>query len=656
MKLLSFFIIFTVLFTGCAKQEIQKPQNVEEIKTNKTIEREEKIHILSKSNSNTESFEVFLTQDDHISFICYQGNLKCNYFDKKKSAYKYFDEDKQEYVINTPDEDRIWVYKNGFSANFSKYTENIQCGRGSMGGWLVVLPFIDMKNHNKNNPELCYSRFTTLDSTQIGQRVVVGLLTFGTSLVTGGNMHTVKFDATEFKEVIVNSNLDNYKNTLFALSKKHRLKYGFDVIYLDSGDIEDSLSEAYEKIKHSNARRDGVIFIDEQSKKILSTILFKKYNKKSLIQNISNQLTQLFEDLDTSSKKINITQNDFTQYIPAKIKKPKLPPLPKLIKDEFEKRAAFEKRVEAAVKKREKQISELQKKYDLEVFKRNEYIKNLEISYQNYLLNLEKNHSALKSELNENLNMLSRIFFVQNLNGFQAKDFSYDAESENLYFTIYSLKKYFSQKVVANIPPKVAKRIKREKSYEIEPVLTNKKSALALNGFIINELKSDDTFATKYTNINYKPATIKVTVQTKKERIKNNHIAKEFKKFEQKREKIVDNRKEIWYIDMVKRINAKVPHWFTNPVQNDNVISYAQADTLEAAKKEALKELAYMIKVKVTSSFEMTKEANSSFKSFKDIKQDIVTTTDIELSKNDYAVLKQESMDGKWYVALVYKG
>ena len=133
--------------------------------------------------------------------------------------------------------------------------------------------------------------------------------------------------------------------------------------------------------------------------------------------------------------------------------------------------------------------------------------------------------------------------------------------------------------------------------------------------------------------------------------------SKQFKEYKQKNTKIVDiSKKEIWYIDVVKRVNAKVPKWFSNPNLNTNRISYAHAESLKEAKDKALAELAFMRKVKVSSTFEVTKEFDSSLKSYSELKRTINTSTNVELGSNDYAVLKQEKIDGMWYVALIYKG
>lgn len=635
----------TLLFQGCAKnQEVAKPTSIKDIEQNKVLDRKKSLRVGYGSGN---SFQVFIDENDRVNYICYKGSKNCNYYDIRKHSFK---------MTTDVKEDVIWMYKNSFSPDFSKNVKDVQCGRGSMTGWLVALPFIELKNHNKSNLKLCYNRFTKVDSMQIGTRIVSGMLTFGTSVVTAGNMHTRKFDEEEFRNAVVDSNLDKYQKELFKLSSKNRLKTGFDVVYIDSGDVEDSLEEVFDRIKYSKASRDGIILVDEDNKKILKTIVFSKYKSKNLIKNISNQIHDILAGVDSSSTKVDVSNSDILKYIPPRIKKPKLPKLPTLVKDEFETKKEFESRVLKAVQKREADIKALQKEYDLEVFSRNEYINSLEKSYENYLKTLAKKSSKLRDELEENIELLAKILFVQNLHGFDAKNFKYDAETQSMYFDIYSNKKYFYQSVVAKIPSDIAKQIKKEKSYKIEPSLEYKAGALVLKNFKVIEPKSKKEYEVRYTNINFKPTKLRVSVKTRSENIKDSQISKEFKAYKQQRSKLRDSsKKEIWYMDVVKRINARVPKWFSNPIQSKEIIAYAEGDSLSEAKATALKELAYMIKVRISSSYEVRKEI-SGLRSFKQMQRDIKTSTDVEFKADDYKVYKQDSMDGRWYVALVYKG
>ena len=160
-----------------------------------------------------------------------------------------------------------------------------------------------------------------------------------------------------------------------------------------------------------------------------------------------------------------ISYSDILKYIPNKIQRPILPSLPILEKSEFETKKEFKQRVFESVKKRESKISELQKQYNLSILQRNEYITNLETSYKNYLKNINNQTSKMQQELKGNIGLLSKILFLQNTQGFDAKNFKYNAERKKLYFKIFSKNKNFNQKVVSTLPSNIAKEIKINKGY-----------------------------------------------------------------------------------------------------------------------------------------------------------------------------------------------
>jgi len=623
------FISIFVLFYGCAStQKIEKPKSLDDITYNKSLERKDKI-LLGSNNSHIRPFFVYIDEDNHLVDIRKNQNRQSK-------------------------DDVILVYQNSFAPIFPLNTKNIQCGYGSQFGWLTLLDKDMLENHTLKNRTICTSRFTKLDSTQIGERLVFGMVTFGTTFVSGGNMHTVKFDENEFKEAIIKSNLDKYQKEFFFVSlMPYHLKNGLGVMYLKTGDIKNILNHKYKQLKNRCKPKDGLVFIDEDSKNILATIIFEEYRHKNIIKNISEQIEDLLNGIKKSTEKNLISKIDVLRYIPPKVKKPSLPPVPKLIKDEFETKKEFNTRVYKAVKNREHKIKELQKKYDLDIIQRNAYIKNLETLYKSYLEDKAKNKNNLYQEVIKNLPMLSKLLFLQNIGGFKAENFSYDAETQNLYFSIYSPNRYYQKRVVANIPAKIAKDIKLKKSFKIVPTIKTQNDTIILGGFDIYEPISDRTFNINYTNKKFVPIKERVLISTKNEKIDNNLISSQFKKYIQPQKKIADNtKKEIWYIDIVNEINAKTPKWYSNPKTIDDKIAYGEGYTLQEAKTEAIKELAYIIKVKISSTTTLNKEFNDSFKSYTEVKNEIKISSDIELSAKDYEVYRQEKVDGKWYVAL----
>lgn len=646
MKYILFFIMSFFIFQGCtSKKQIPKPKNVEDIKVTKINKRFSKVNVLEKDLSS-KYLKVFLNNEDKIKYIC-TNNSKCDYFNKKKHHYTQ---------NSDVTEDIVYIYENGYSPDFSKNISGIQCGRGSLAGYFVVLNTKALKNHNKDNLKYCYNRFTKLDSMQLFEKVGISLLTFGTSILTSGNMHTVKFDENEFKEAIVDSNLDKFKNSFLALIDLNNSEYGYDVIYINSDDVKASLSEAYDRLIKSKHKRDGVVFIDEKTMKTIKIITFRNYNNINLISSISSQINDLLNAVKFNEQKNAVTYSDLVKYIPPKIKKPLLPELPKLTKDEFETQKEFKERVYTAVKKRESRIKELQKQYNLDILKRNEYINSLESSYKNYLNNLFNQTNKLQEDLKNSLDILSQILFIQNTQGFDAKDFKYNAETQRLYFKVFTKNGKYTHNAFSKIPAKYAKKIKLKESFRIEPLLKYKNRFLNLKGFYIYEIKSLNRYKVIYTNKNYTPISQRVVIKTNQEKIKALIESRKLSKFKQKKSKIVSkNYSEIWYIDVVNRMNEKVPNWFSSPNMSEKLIAYAQAETLEEAKVKALHDLALMNDAKVSAIIKSTNQFGNSVENYKSLKKSIVLKTNTSFEKNEYRVFKQEKVDGIWYVALILK-
>jgi|GEM_PF-2166239 len=650
MKCLINTLIFVIIFfQGCStKKEPLKSYSIDDIQKNKDENRFVKIKLINKSDK--ESFQVFIDKNDRINYICYKGLENCNYYDEKKHSYE---------KSKDVEEDIIWMYKTGFSPNLSNINKKVQCGRGSFMGVLLAYKGIwstkaGLRNHNNYNRKLCYNRFSKISSLQILERIPLGIITFGSSIITGGNMHTKEFDKTSFIEAIINSSLDSYKDDIFGILANTTITSGFTIIYLNIDDIEKSLEDVYNRIKFSKSNQDGIILIDEQNNQIISTIFFNNYKNRNIMKNISFQINDILNRIGTNLNKQQVLQNDILKYLPNKIIKPSLPTLPTLIKDEFETKYKFETRIFQAVKKREQQIRNLQKQYDLDINKRNNYIHELEESYASYINKTTHRHKDMRKGLKENMGLLSKILFVQNLNGFYANDFTYDSESKQMYFNISSGNGHFKHKVISKIPSRVARQVKLTNSYKIEPVLEFKQNSLILKEFVLEELINKEEFSVSYTNINFSPMESKVTISTSNEKI-NASINNVFGKYKQSNAKLLDiGTKEVWYIDVVKRINAKVPKWFSNPKKTNEIIAYAQADNLETAKLLALSELASMIKVRIISDTSLYKSSSNMFKNYREFKRNIKSNTNVELDKNEYSILRQEKMDGVWYVTIVY--
>jgi hypothetical protein len=193
--------MFSLLISGCASNDMQMiEQTKQQLNNNKAD-----IHL---NISNDLGYKAYLDRDNNLKFICVNKNDFCNYYSPKKHSYKN----------GTPEEEYVSINKDGYYPPLSPYTKNVQCGTGSLGGWLVIfggaIDKLKFKNYSKQHPRACNSRFTTVDSTQIGERFVAGLITFMTPLVTGGTLHTNKFDKQKFIDAIYKSNIEAFRTQL----------------------------------------------------------------------------------------------------------------------------------------------------------------------------------------------------------------------------------------------------------------------------------------------------------------------------------------------------------------------------------------------------------------------------------------------------------
>jgi len=624
--------ILPLFISGC----VSTNSNIKIIEKQNQSKIKEKIHISTKKG-----YKTYLDSNNHLKYICMnKDSSKCNYYSYQKHSY----------TNGTPDEEIILLNKDGYYPPISPTMNGVQCGSGSLFGWLSI--FTGIKNYSKKNPKSCYSRFTEVDSSQLVDRIVFGLLTFMTPLLTGGTMHTNKFNRKEFINSIYISNIETFRQELLDIISIYNIEGGIDIIYLKQGDVTNNLRDKYKLLLTDNSLKAGVIFMEKETNKLLAINIFSKYKNKNILKSISLQTEDILNNISKNNRYI-LKNEDITPYIPKKIKLPSIPPVKKLKKDEFETKKDFNKRVVLSVKNREKNIRKLQKKYSLEVFERNTYINNLQQSYKEYLEYKAEENNKLFKEVKKDLPLLSKVLFLENISGYNANNFKYDAEEKKLYFTIYSKKKNFKQNVVSSIPSNKAKNIKLKQSFKIIPQIILDKNKLILKGFEILETQSNNLYKVNYTNKNFKPESITLRITGMKESIKK-EISTYFQKLKQKDMPIIDiSKKEVWYIDVVKNINSKIPEWFSNPSSKNKLIGYGEGRTLAEAKINARTELAFMKKVNINSKFKITKEI-SNFKSFQEVKKATQQDTNIKLTSNEYTVYKQEQIDGIWYVGFEY--
>lgn len=633
MHKLSYIFLYLIvfIFIGCSSKT-PLTSNVQDVSEIEALKHEEIIKDISINDSNEGDFlKVFINEYDAISFICLNSN---------------FCERKQEIGENI-----ILVDDNSYSPSIN-INKEYNCGRGSFMGYLALLG-LGYEDYESKNYDICHHRFTSTSDTQIAERIGGSIFTFGTALVSGGDRHKEKFDAALLKEAIVNTGLYRYKDDFITLAQDPRFKEsGLDFVYIDPDNVEDSLDKAYNRVLATTSSRAGVVFINTKTKKLIDISMFNDFKSASLMSSINKEVNALLKKVVSNQDDI-LEYKEISPYVPNEVAIPSLPTIPKFVKDEFEKGSAFEMRVAEAVISREKEIRSLERSYKLQVLERNLYLNRLEDSYKEYLKANLDSKSILHKRITDNLGPLVKLMFVENMSGYYGEDFSYDAEEEKLYFTLHTKRKDVNKKVVSIMPALYAKKIKQDKSFEIRPELYHEKNAVKLNGYSIIETDSGEVFDVKYTDVNFKPEYMYVSINTINEKI-TKEIGEKFEQYKQEPQSIVDaGRKETWYIDVANRYNARVPNWFINPSNSFESMGFGEGQSLREALSNAREELAYMLKVNVKSKYTKTDvwgtAENSSIKS-----NETLLDTSITLKQGDYQIYKQESSDGKWYVALKY--
>lgn len=623
LKFILIALIVSLLFVNCSFTN----NSIENVANKKSLKINENIKIVASSTN----IKGYINSDYRLTRLALNGYELVN--------------------NNLNDNNNIfYINQYGYYPNISVSTKDIQCGMGSFLGWLSILPLSEKDNYinyTKKNKKVCEYRFTKVDSTQFGLRAGIGLITFMTPFITAGNLHTRMFDKEGFEDAIKKTNIEEYRQELYKKLSKIYSHGIVLVVYLDKDSLSDDLNQVYQELLENKDKIAGIVFLDKKTKKLFSLNIFNK--KEDVINATLTQINDLFHNIIKTENILNY--EDIITAIPKEISLPELPKIDRIVKSEFETFKAFEKRLAQTIKQRENNIKNIQREYIQQVENRNHFIDNLQKEYINYIDNKADLKNDFLKELSIEIPLLSKILFLANSSGYDAKRFKYDAEKEKLHFKIFTRDDNFIKNAVADIPPYIARKIKQDKTFKIHPNIKYENKKLVLESFDIIETSSGNKYGLKYTNINYPSPLVSLKIDNELDIIKKQASIK-FQEYKQKSLPIIDHsKKEIWYIDVVKRVNGKVPKWFAEPISN-NLMGYGDGDTLDEAKTNARKDLSYMMNLSLKSSFKLIKEIGD-IKNYKNIKSTVNQLTNAELNSKDYSLYKQEKVDGRWYVGLI---
>ncbi len=196
----------------------------------------------------------------------------------------------------------------------------------------------------------------------------------------------------------------------------------------------------------------------------------------SIIEQEMNKVIYRKKAIDLSSA---IPDEVAKPILPPEIKTPKLPASIQLVKGEFEKTSAFEKRVLKTSKARDIELKLLQENYRLQVELRNKKVEEISNAYNDKVqkrnkilqrlqeiqkentLDMNNHYMMMKQKAYDNIAMYSQMA-VDKVYGKALVSYkSYNADDEIMYLNLHSSDgENFTKDIEINIPPQKAKALK----------------------------------------------------------------------------------------------------------------------------------------------------------------------------------------------------
>jgi len=390
------------------------------------------------------------------------------------------------------DEEIIKVYSNGYYPLYHIPNKHFLCGTGLVahgigknkkGGYEYTF---NNGNQTEQRPLLCNSHYI---STNIGKNILRKVILLGAPLE--GSILLKNFDKEKFKEAILESGLNSLKNRL-------NINNGLFIIHkvYDIG-RNIKLSEV------DNLNISGIILMDNDNN-LIGSVKLNDLKQKNIFE-ATSILTQRLVNSYLKVKK----PMDISLLIPPKIPKPKLPPIPKLIKSEFETQKMFNDRVKQARLKREEKIKTLQSIFRHQVEERNKKIDELKKLHQKDLAQIELEEKAKRENIEKYMPYFTSIAMKYLVGNLALKDLRYDAENQLMYANLKSSNPNYHKKIYLKVPLDKAQIFKSKKDYT--PIVTYEYNKDKLT---LKEIKVDNYYA-KLTQTDYQPKQIEVKLKDK---------------------------------------------------------------------------------------------------------------------------------------------
>ncbi len=304
-------------------------------------------------------------------------------------------------------------------------------------------------------------------------------------------------------------------------------------------------------------------------------------NRYFFVKNIYGRLDKLLYTKYPFKEIARLTNKVLNIYVDIpEVPKPKLPPMPKLVKSQFETKKMFQERVNREIAKREKIIKKLQQEYRKKVEIRNAKILYIQKHLPQKIKEFQK--GALKT-------VMGTFYF---------SDPKYDAETQTMYVTLKSSRSSYKKRVALNVPIYAAKNFYDNISnIKADVRFLFDKNKIILNS--INAIYKRKVYMAKLTDKDFKPQQVEVVLKDKKVDFKS---AKSLRLSLQN-----PNLKDTYQIDGIiyqdgkkisgKNFNDDIPvllaHTKQAPVSNKKwlfvigISKYDQADNIAFASRSA---------------------------------------------------------------------
>jgi hypothetical protein len=304
-------------------------------------------------------------------------------------------------------------------------------------------------------------------------------------------------------------------------------------------------------------------------------------NRYFFVKNLYGKLDDLLYTKYPFKEIARLTNKVLNIYVDIpEIPKPKLPPMPKLVKSQFETKKMFQERVNREIAKREEIIKKLQQEYRKKVEARNAKILYIQKHLPQKIKEFQK--GALKT-------VMGTFYFT---------DPKYDAETQTMYVTLKSSRSSYKKRVALNVPIYVAKNFYNNISnIKADVRFLFDKNKIILNS--INAIYKRKVYMAKLTDKDFKPQRVEVVLKDKKVDFKS---AKPLRLSLQN-----PNLKDTYQIDGIiyqdgkkisgKKFNDDIPvllaHTKQAPVSNKKwlfvigISKYDQADNIAFASRSA---------------------------------------------------------------------